>query len=61
VVLTDDEFDPQITVRANLAVERPPTKVVREGLGNLPADLLGLFIADGAGARERTPWAALYL
>jgi hypothetical protein len=36
-VLTDSKFDSQITVRANLAGERPSLEIVGEALGNLPA------------------------
>ena len=54
-ILTDGEFDLQITVRANLAVERPSLKIVGDALGNIPTDFPGLFIADGAGAGKLLP------
>ena len=60
-VLTDGEFHTQITVGANLAVERPSLKIVGEAPGNLSADSLGLFIADGAESGEPPPWATFYL
>jgi hypothetical protein len=60
-VLADGEVNLQITIRADLAVERPPLKVVGEALGHPPADLLGLFIPDGAGAGEFGPRANSYL
>jgi hypothetical protein len=60
-VLSDRQFNPQITVRANLAVERPSLEIVGDALGNLSADFLGLFIADGAESGELSPWATFYL